>query len=1076
MKMTVITVAAESLRSLKEWAQDFSVSYPNHELLLRSYFVSNEHLNVDMETMLSDIRTADLALIDLMGCSEDLINLIGAALDDCGGNIIVIGYGCRDKARLGKFSMGGGMRSKKDPGPNGHGAMGIMSKMRKMTSHISRILPLRIFKDMQNVFTVGDYWQSGLPQDIASMMNLLLRDYYGWKDLPHPGPVHMDTGIFICDPHDRTIFASEEDYWKVYPKDPAKPTVAFLFYAHTYPNNLFPVILQAMDEFSTIANILPIGFSNQLDKDMEELRKILTVSRPRLIVNFMSFRLGAGPMGGNAQAGIDLLKELDVPYLKPFFVSKQSVEQYMSSPKGASPGDFLISVMLPELDGGIDTYPIAAVDTEDYTRLVPLNGRVERLYGQAKRILALQEKDNAEKRIALICYDYPPGEDNLFHAAFLDALASLSNILYELKEQGYTTNPLSPEEIEQIFLSGTKRVVLGNIFLGIQPYRSPEHYHDTELPPDEEYMEFYRYLREDFQADALVHVGTHGTLEFMPGKENGLTGDCWPDRLIGDIPNFYFYYCGNASEGMIAKRRSYAVLLTYAAPNFVKSGLYGDLADLEDALAEYSEAKQQAPERAESVWQTVCTRASALGLPTEEQALERELYRSKNSLIPDGLHIIGKDHPEELQGLIHALNGGYIAAGPMGDVHKEPDIYPTGRNGYAFDPRFVPSESAYARGQEIGRAAMNRYYEEHGAYPKHTAMVLWGLETAKTHGESIGQLMYYLGLRMTWKGTSSLSRIEVIPTEEMDRPRVDVTITICGFFRDLFPQLLRDLNRALRELDELQESPEQSAFAERTARLKQELLQNGSSPEQAETLARCRFFGPKDGEYGTSMTDVVKAGDWQNENELGSIFTAELGYVYGEDLEGQYVPGLITRQLSDVEMISQVRSDADYEITDLDHYYEFAGGLQRAASLSGSSKVESLILDTTGDKVYADTFAESAARGVRTRILNPKWIDGQLSHPFHGGQQIADRMENLLGLAATADCIPSDTFSRVEETYVSDPDMRRRMQENNRYAYLSSLERLMEADRRGYWDASPEQRDELREVYLETEGEIEDGN
>lgn len=1076
MQVTVITVAAESLRTLQEWARDFAVSYPEHELILRSYFVSNEHLNLDEETLRRDIRKADLAFIDLMGLSEDKINFIGDALNDCKGNIVVIGYGCRDKARLGKFSMGGNMRSKKDPGPNGHGAIKIMSKMRHMATRMAKILPLPIFKDMTNVFTIGDYWQSGLPQDIASMMHLLLRNYYGWTDLPRPGPAHLNTGIFLCDPHDRTAFPNVESYWAVYPKDPDKPTVAFLFYAHTYPNNLFPVILQAIHGFSSWANVLPIGFSNQLDKDMAKLRELLLETRPALVVNFMSFRLGAGPMGGNAQAGVDLLKELDVPYLNPFFISKQNVEQYNSSSKGASPGDFLISVMLPELDGGIDTYPVAAVGTQDESRLEVLEGRLERLSGQAQKLLNLQTKPNREKKVAIICYNYPPGEENLFHAAFLDSLASLSNILHTLKEDGYLTEDMAPDELERTFTGEAKGIVLGNVFLGIQPYRSPEHYHDTELPPDDDYIAFYRYLREEFQADALLHVGTHGTLEFMPGKETGLTNSCWPDRLIGDIPNFYFYYCGNASEGMIAKRRSYAVLLTYAAPNFVQGGLYGPLAELDDALAEYTETKQQAPERAASVWETLSKKAEALGLPTEAQALERELYRSKTSLIPDGLHIIGKDHPEELTGLLHALNGRYISPGLMGDVHKEPDIYPTGRNGYAFDPRFVPSESAYLRGQEIGKAAMERYYLDHGVYPKHTAMVLWGLESAKTHGESLGELMYYLGLRMTWKGTSSLSRIAVIPTEELDRPRVDVTVTICGFFRDLFPQLLRDFNRALRELDALQETPEQSAFAARTAALYKELREDGASEERARVLARSRFFGPKDGEYGTSMTDVINAGDWQDECELGSIFTAELGYVYSETMEGEYVPGLISRQLSDVELISQVRSDADYEITDLDHYYEFAGGLQRAAKSAGSTDVESLILDTSGEAVYADTFAESAARGVRTRILNPKWIDGQLAHPFHGGQQIATRFENLVGLAATAECIPSEIFSQVDETYVSDPEMRQRMRDNNRYAYLSAMERLMEAERRGYWDATPEQLAELREVYLETEGEMEDGN
>ena len=464
-------------------------------------------------------------------------------------------------------------------------------------------------------------------------------------------------------------------------------------------------------------------------------------------------------------------------------------------------------------------------------------------------------------------------------------------------------------------------------------------------------------------------------------------------------------------------------------------------------------------------------KAKALGLPTEPNALERELYREKTALIPNGLHIL--DKTEQLA-LIGALDGKYVPVGPMGNVHKEPDILPTGRNGYAFDPRFVPSESAYKRGQEIGKAAMERYYNDHGKWPRHTAMVLWGLETAKTHGESIGQLMYYLGLRMVWKGTSFLSRIEVIPTEELDRPRMDVTVTICGFFRDLFPQLLLDLQHALRELAALQENPEQSAFAEQTEKYYHEFQRTGMEESMARELSISRFFGPRQGEYGTSLTDVVKSGDWNAESDLSSLYTAELGYVYSEKLKGSYVPGFISGQLSSVEMISQVRDDADYEVTDLDHYYEFTGGLQRAAKAAGAEETETLIVDTAGEGIYADTLAEAASRGVRTRILNPKWINGQLAHPFHGGQQIMNRFENVLGLAATAECIPGETFSRMEQTYVGDPELRRRMQDNNRYAYLAVLDRLLEANRRGYWDASKEQLQEIQDAYLETEGELED--
>lgn len=1073
MKMTVVSVATESLQTLREWYDRFLRSYPERELQLCTWYVAREdQIRCSSARMMEDIRTADLVLIDLMGCSEDMINSVGNALEECHGNRIVIGYGCRDKTRLGSFSMGSGMGSKKDPGPNGKGALKTMTRMRKMAAGMEKFIPSRKIKDMNNVFRIGDYWQSGLPQDIASMMDLLLRNYYGWKELPKPAPPHLMTGVYLCDPHDRTAFRTPSEYWAVYPKKEGLPTVAFLFLGHTYPNNLFPVIGEAMNQFSSFSNVLPVGFSSQLDRDIEALRELLLQENVKLVVNFLSFRLGAGPMGGNAEAGVELLRELGVPVINPFYLSRTGVEEWKNSSTGASPGDFLISMMMPELDGGIDTVPVAAVGEIEERELVALPGRLERVAGQAKRLLSLQQKSNSDKKIALICYNYPPGEENLFHAAFLDALASIPELLQTLQEAGYQTEvPESAELLERFVRQGETEVQYGNVLIGVQPYRSPEHYHDRHCPPAAEYVEFYRRCREKFGADALVHLGTHGTLEFLPGKDNGLSANCWPDQLVGDLPNFYYYYCGNPSEGMTAKRRSYATLLTYAGPAFSKSGLYGELAELDDELAEYSEAKGQAPERAAAVWEGVERKAKALGLPTEPNALERELYREKTALIPNGLHIL--DKTEQLA-LIGALDGKYVPVGPMGNVHKEPDILPTGRNGYAFDPRFVPSESAYKRGQEIGKAAMERYYNDHGKWPRHTAMVLWGLETAKTHGESIGQLMYYLGLRMVWKGTSFLSRIEVIPTEELDRPRMDVTVTICGFFRDLFPQLLLDLQHALRELAALQENPEQSAFAEQTEKYYHEFQRTGMEESMARELSISRFFGPRQGEYGTSLTDVVKSGDWNAESDLSSLYTAELGYVYSEKLKGSYVPGFISGQLSSVEMISQVRDDADYEVTDLDHYYEFTGGLQRAAKAAGAEETETLIVDTAGEGIYADTLAEAASRGVRTRILNPKWINGQLAHPFHGGQQIMNRFENVLGLAATAECIPGETFSRMEQTYVGDPELRRRMQDNNRYAYLAVLDRLLEANRRGYWDASKEQLQEIQDAYLETEGELED--
>lgn len=1166
MRLTVVSVAAQSLAALVQCYDELTEQYGGNLLELEAFYVAQSLPPGKRETICRAVRKADTALIDLMGAPQELIEAVGRALDGCQGNRIVIGYGCREKTRLGRFAMGAGMRSKEDPGPDGKGSSGKMNGMRKMAQGMRKVLPLPILRDMDNLFLIGDYWQSGTLEDVRSLLHLLLREYDNRRQLPKPAAPTLKTGIFLCDCESQRAFDTLADYLDAFPPDAGKPTVAFLFYGHNYPNRFFPVIEQARQAFLPFANVLPIGFSNQLDRDMERLRTLMKKGQVRLAVNFMSFRLGAGPMGGDAALGIRILEECDAPMLSPFFISKRTREAWEQDQEGVAPGEFLISMMLPELDGGIETVPVGAVGNVshdprfdlDLTEIVPLEGAVARLAARAERWLRLQRLPNREKRVALLCYDYPPGEAHLLSAAFLDTLASLSNILTALHDAGYQVPKVTPEELEQMLCRGDQAnsgryrpeksggtvyrpdqleysreleaawgrepgeimaerggyripgVCLGNVFVGVQPARTgaawdgDAHYHDQDLPPHHQYVAFYQWLRKEFQADVVVHVGTHGTLEFLPGKANGLTCRCWADRLLEDLPNLYLYYCGNASEGMTAKRRSNAVLLSYAPPVFRESGLYGDLAELDSLLTEYREAERQAPERAAGLLERLQNIAQALELPRELEALERELYRSRTSLIPQGLHVFGNGYTEaeasayaarvcrpdngrepaavakqameagELPALLHALEGGYVPAGPMGDVFRNPEILPTGRNGYAFDPRFVPSPAACARGEEIAKAALERYQKENGKPPEKMAVILWGLETARTQGETVGQLLYYLGVRMTWRGTSFLSRLEVIPTGELGRRRLDVTVTICGFFRDLFPNLLEDLDRVLRELDELRETPEQSAFAAHTEQLYQKFLAEGCDPEEARELARSRIFGPAKGEYGTSLTNLVKSGQWQEPEELGSIFTGELGYLYGGHRQGERIPGLLRHHLGQVELVTQVRSDPEYEVTDLDHYYEFFGGLSRAVENVRGARPVQYVLDTTGRTPLADTLAESAARGVRTRLLNPVWIDGMLAHSFHGGQKIAARFENVLGLAATAQAVSSAAFDRLHSTYVADPVLRRRMRENNRYAYLELLEKLLESSRRGYWKATDEQLNTLTRAYLETEGDAED--
>lgn len=1106
MNFVVISVAGDALLALSRAA----LEWDEQELSVRAFFVSSDHRPLPLAEIRDSLETADFVLVDLMGVSEPALMALDPLLDACPGHRVVIGYGCRDKTRLGKFSMGS-MGSKEDPGPDGQGGLATMSKMRAMTHGMRRMLPLPLLRDMENVFLIGDYWQSGQTEDMRNLLRLLFRTYFGKKNLPKPAPPLLQTGIYLCDPATRRVYPDLAAYRKDHPATSEKPTIGLCFYGHDYPNSMYPIVCATAERLSEFANLVPVAFANQLDRDMETLQNLLTGAPVDLLINFMPFRLGAGPMGGDAKRGVTLLEELGVPCLEPFYLSKQTCSEWEANEKGASAPEFLISMMLPELDGGIETVPLGVMGEPvhndilncDLSFLEPLPDALDRLIARVRRHLALQQKDNAEKRIALISYHYPPGDENLFHAAFLDTFASLENILRTLKDNGYQTEALQAEELQALFTTGhlgnydeavspctaerpfyhgtvISGVRLGNVFLGVQPLRAEDPqdavtaYHDQKTAPPERYCNFYQYLHKEFQADALVHVGTHGTLEFLPGKERGITPGDWADRLLMDLPHFYYYYTGNASEGMTAKRRANAALLTYAPPAFRESGLYGEYAEIQDLLTELHEAAAMAPAREATLTNTLKKKAEKLGLPKEEDQLERELYRMQSSLIPDGLHVIDDNSDgRELTALLHALDGAYIPVGPMGDVHRNPKVLPSGRNGVAFDPRFIPSPAAFQRGEEIAKESIRRYTDLHGAPPQKTALVLWGLETAQTQGETLGQLMYYLGLTMTWKGTSFLSRIRVIPTEEMDRRRMDVTITICGFFRDLFPNLVTDLTRALRELDELHETPEQSEFARATERRYLTLYQEGMDPDEARALARCRIFGPRNGEYGSALPDLIRSGEWESEEELASLFTAELGYLYDESGNTRRNHTMLRSALSDVDLITQVRSSTDYEITDLDHYFEFFGGLARAVEATGGSAPEAFFVDTNGTEIDADTAGESCSRAIRTRLLNPVFYDGLLAHPYHGGQKLADRFTNVLGLSASLHCVTTEDYDRLSDTYVRNEDVRRRVAANNRDAYLKMLGTLLEANRRGYWDADETRLRDVKQAYLDTEGDLE---
>ena len=1240
MKLVVLSVSNSGLADLACAWRELAAGVPG-QLQLTLFDAAKPLDQQGAERIRQAVAAADFLLLDLMGASRDYEAAVLRAAPACRGEIAPLGGDnddIRALLRLGSFS-GQDMRPGKSEAAISPDSL---QKMMTMAEKLGTLLPVGKLKDMKNYVRLVKYWKNAGEENCRSLLCLIGRDY-GSLSLPKPQPplVMEDTGIL--DPATSRCYANVAEYRRAAGFDAARPTVAVLFYGHSYPVRTKGCVAAFIDKLKPFANVLPVAFARATSRDLARLRELLAVESGGLdlVVSFLSFRLGAGPMGGDAETAVRLLRELDVPVLHPFFMTRRQIGEWQASPQGINPAEFLVQIMLPELDGCIETVPVGgltatAVDDElaiDIQELRLIEERAVKVARRIQRWLELRRKPNAAKKIAVICYNYPPGEDNLFGGAFLDTFASVEAILGKLAAAGYTLDAVDAAKLKQTFIDGklmnsgrwtgdTRQIpfirysgatyrqrlgqppwldalqrqwgeapgeimsedrdflipgaVFGNVFVGLQPSRGiheqpDKFYHDQSLPPHHQYLAFYQWLQHDFQADAIIHVGTHGTLEFLQGKECGLSGDCLPDYLVGDMPHLYLYYAGNPAEAMIAKRRSHALLVSYQPPAFCESELYGELAELDNLVQARAEAARIDPKRLPDLAARISAMAASLHLPDDENELEQELYRLRRSLIPRGLHVFGQGYtaaeaaaymrfilrygradapalqrvvaedrgldydallaghataalaaldqaaaaivdayavngalpsgllrqerlrplceqalafgytacqasrqPNELAGLAAALAGRYLPARLAGDMIRNPAVLPSGYNLYQFDPRQVPSPAAMERGAVSGRNTLEQYRAAHGCYPRSLAVVLWGLETSRTQGETVGQILFYLGVRTVKKRHQFFPAFEIIPQAELGRPRVDTVVTICGFFRDLFPMLIDALHDVFQQLAELDEPDEVNYLKAHTAVLRRQLLAEGYPPDAAAELAAARLFGPAQAEYGTKLSKLIELKTWGDEQELAATYVANLQHVYSRRFRGQAIGGLLTAHLARVDAVSQIRSNHEYELVDLDHYYEHAGGLAKAVETAKGRKAAVYISDTTAETVTTEPIGRSIARGVRTRLLNPKWIDAMLEHDYHGAQKINDRFENVLGLAATTNAVENWIFSGMHRTYVADPDMRRRLTANNRWAYYGMLERLLECHQRGYWQPTDAELAQLRQAFLQVEGDIED--
>ncbi len=782
--------------------------------------------------------------------------------------------------------------------------------------------------------------------------------------------------------------------------------------------------------------------------------------------------------------------------------------------------------------------------------------RAEALADRVLKLAQLRRAEAAERRIGVVLFNFPPGGGAAGTAQFLSVFESLHATLKRLQSEGYTVEvPENAEAVRRAVIEGNsmrygteanvhakvsaEHIVatephlaeieaewgaapgkfqadgshvfvlgaqFGNVFIGIQPALGYEGdpmrlLFEGRFAPTHAFMAFYRWLRNDFGAHALLHFGTHGSLEFMPGKQTGMSAKCWPERLIGDLPNIYLYAANNPSEGVLAKRRSYATLVSYLTPALTNSGLYKGLADLKASVDRWRSAEPGAAEL-EPLAEIIAEQAHALDLDGSDiAALAASIYEIEQSLIPQGLHVAGQaaSHAErldmlmavatareagldreavealmdgrlapstpvlrelatldralaenhELNGLMAALDARYVRPVAGGDILRDPEILPTGRNIHGFDPFRLPSAFAVKDGAAQAARLLERSTADSGHLPETVAMVLWGTDNLKSEGAQLAQALALMGARPRFDSYNRLAGAELVPLAELGRPRIDVVVTLSGVFRDLLPLQTRMLAEAAL-LAARAEEPEELNFVRKHS------LEHAATQGVDLETAALRVFSNAEGAYGANVNLLIDSSGWTDPDELAECFERQKGYAYGVKGTPVRHAQMLSAALKTVDCAYQNLESVELGITTIDQYVDTLGGISRAVTRARGEAAPVYIGDQTQGAGKVRSLQEQVALETRTRTLNPVWIEGQLRHGYEGVRQVEAAVTTTMGWSATTGEVDPWVYERITETYVMDEAMRDRIAALNPRAATKMANRLIEASERHYWSPSPE--------------------
>ena len=797
---------------------------------------------------------------------------------------------------------------------------------------------------------------------------------------------------------------------------------------------------------------------------------------------------------------------------------------WAGSTRGLGAADLAMNVVLPEVDGRLlggvlsfkDVGPPDAAHEFSPVMHRPDPGRVAHVADLALAWARLRKSPRAGRRLACVLSDYPGKAGRGGYAVGLDAPQSVSSITAALRGAGYdvpalpdtaalmtaltegATAPLLsradydgafatlPEPFRDAVLRqwgkpdhdpalvdgtfGFRIRRAGSLVLAVQPDRGHAaarraDYHDTALPPRHGFIAFYIWLREVERIDALIHLGTHGTLEWLPGKAVALGAACSPEAVLGPVPVIYPFIVSDPGEAAQAKRRIGAVTVGHLTPPLVAAGSHGAAAELEALFDEYAQAQGLDGRRARLLGAAILDRARATGLAEEcgiasdaepELALQRLdawLCDLKEARIGDGLHVFGGADsgargaafeacgPAEIVGLLAALDGRFVPPGPAGSpAGARRDVLPTGRNLYAVDPRAVPTRTAYEIGARATTEVLTRYVQDHGEWPRRLVLDLWGSATMRTGGDDLAQALALMGVRPRWDhGSTRVNGFEILPLARLDHPRIDVTLRISGLFRDLFPDQIALFDAAVRAVAALDEDDDVNPLAA-TRR----------SDQSPATIHR--VFGAAPERYGLGLARRIAAGDWSERRDLGETYLAASSHAYGGvSATGQEAGAAFRDRVRDADAYVHVADLPEVDLLSSDVAAEHQGGFAAAASALGATPALYHADATVPGTLKVRSLTEEVARVVRARATNPRWIAGQMRHGFRGAAEIAETVDALYGFAATTDAVPSRHFDLLFDATLGDEAVRDFLTGSNPLAARSIADRFAEAATRGFW-------------------------